>query len=175
MRTRMMLSLALALGVSAAAQDVDPDATLPPPFTAAQIRQATKAGRRYVHRIEAVGEPVQFQVMEFLSVSERGAQLRNSMLDADRKPIGEASEDPVTWEDLERHAHFPRSATRVTEAELVTPAGTFACMVYRVREVDMDTTYWFAKELPGAPVKVEVKEEGTKVVYTMTLVEHANP
>lgn len=176
MRTALLtLAPALALALAAGAQEADPDATLPPPFSAAQIRQATHAGRRYVFRVESKGEPVQFQVMEFLSVSEAGARLRQSMLDADRKPAGEPAEDQVTWQDLERHAHFPRSATRVTEEELATPAGTFACAVYRVREVDNDTTYWFARELPGAPVKVEVKEEGTKVVFTMILVEHVNP
>ncbi|MCO5171566.1 MAG: hypothetical protein M9894_35130 [Planctomycetes bacterium] len=157
------------------AQDGGPDELGAPPFSAAQIQEATRVGRRYLFKLEAPKEPVQFQVLEFTAVSAEGATLRQTTLDADRKPEGEAAEARVTWSDLEAQGRFPRARTRVTEEELTLPAGTFACKVYRVDDPDVVVTHWFATSLPGAPVKVEAKEGGHRLVFTMTLVEHVNP
>ena len=36
-----------------------------------------------------------------------------------------------------------------------------------------DTVFWFAKELPGPPVKIEARKKDNKsAAYTMTLVEN---
>lgn len=161
------------------AQDTPPETDRPeemaaPPYTAAQIKDATKVGRKYTFKIEVPGEPAQLQVMEFTAITAEGATLKQSTLNEDKTPAGEVIEDQVTWNDLESHAHFPKDATRVTEEELTVPAGKFPCMVYRVTEAEIINTYWFAKSLPGAPIKVEARE-GDKVVFTMTLTEHVNP
>ncbi|MBX3470545.1 MAG: hypothetical protein KF878_27065 [Planctomycetes bacterium] len=175
---RLVIAL-VAAGIPALpalrAQEGARDELGPPPFTAAQIQEATRAGRRYLFKIEAPGEPVQFQLMEFTAVSAAGATLRQSTLDAERKPEGAPAEAEVTWSDLEAQGRFPRARTRVTEEELSLPAGKFACKVYRVDEPDVVVTHWFATSLPGAPVKVEAKEGGHRLVFTMTLVEHVNP
>lgn len=170
--------LALAVPPGLRAQEPEeadrPEEMAPPPHTAAQIKEATRVGRKYTFKIEAPDEPAQLQVMEFTAVTPEGATLKQSTLNEDKTPAGEPVEDQVTWADLESHAHFPKDTTRVSEEELTVPAGTFPCKVYRVTEAEMVNTFWFAKSLPGAPVKVEARE-GDKVVFTMTLIEHVNP
>jgi hypothetical protein len=171
--------LAGSVPVALRAQDSPPETDRPeematPPYTAAQIKEATKVGRKYTFKIEVPDEPAQFQVMEFTAVTAEGATLKQTTLDKDKAPAGETIEDQVTWNDLESHAHFPKDATRMTEEDLTVPAGTFPCKVYRVTEAEIVNTYWFAKTLPGAPIKVEARE-GDKVVFTMTLTEHVNP
>ena len=90
------------------------------------------------------------------------------------QPVGEEEPDEqVTWLDLEGHARFPKAQTTVSEAEVTVPAGKFKCVVFTVCEPEVVTTFVFAKDLPGAPIKVEAKE-GEKVVFSMVLQEHTN-
>lgn len=174
----VLASLALSAPAALLAQEPPetdrPEEMAPAPYTAAQIKDATKVGRKYTFKVEVPDEPAQLQVMEFTAVTAEGATLKQTTLNEDKTPAGEAIEDQVTWADLESHGHFPKDATRLTEEELTVPAGTFPCKVYRVTEAEIVNTYWFAKTLPGAPIKVEARE-GDKVVFTMTLTEHVNP
>lgn len=171
--TRIVLALACFAG-ALGAQETDPEEMTKPPYTAQQIREFTKVGRRYVFRVEEQGQPAVFNVMEFVTVTAEGATVRQATLDADKKPVGEQQPDEqVTWEDLELHATFPKAQTTVSEAEVTVPFGKFACVVYTVREAEVTTTYAFAKDLPGAPIKVEARE-GEKVVVSMVLTEHTN-
>lgn len=148
------------------------EATTTPPFTAEQIRDYTKAGRRYTFRVEEAGQPARFMVIEFVSVSQDEATMRHRTLDADRKPVGEPEPDEViAWTDLEAHARFPKAQTTRAEAEVEVPAGKFKCVVFTVREADVTSVFTFAKDLPGAPIRVELKE-GDQVVHSMVLVEH---
>jgi hypothetical protein len=152
----------------------DPEEMTKAPFTAQQIHEFTKPGRKYVFRVEEQGEPAVFNVIEFLTVTDEGANMRQVTLDAAKKPVGEPEpEELVTWEDLVLHATFPKAQTTVTEAEVTVPAGKFQCLVYTVREPEVTTVYTFAKDLPGAPIKVETRE-GEKVVLSMVLTEHIN-
>lgn len=174
----VMALLALSVPPALRAQEPEetdrPEEMAPPPYTAAQIKEATHVGRKYTFKIEVPDEPSQLQVMEFTAVTAEGATLKQSTLNEDKTPAGEPVEDQVTWADLESHAHFPKATTRVSEEELTVPAGSFPCKVYRVTEEEVVNTFWFAKSLPGAPIKVEMRE-GDKVVFTMTLTEHVNP
>jgi hypothetical protein len=166
----VLLCFAGALG----AQEPDPDEMTKPPFSAKQIRDFTKAGRKYVFRVEEQGQPATFNVIEFVAVTAEGATMRQVTLDAEKKPVGEQEPDEqVTWEDLELHASFPKAQTTMTEAEVTVPAGKFKCVVYTVREPEVTTTYTFAKDLPGAPIKVEARE-GNKVMVSMVLTEHVD-
>ncbi len=143
-----------------------------PPFSADEIRDATRPGRRYTFRQESQGN-VTYNLMEFLNVGEDSLLMMTTQLNGEREPIGEPATKPATWAELESHAHFPRAHTTIEDAEIEVPAGTFACSLYTVAEPGavMAQRYWFAKDLPGAPVKVEVEVE-EKIVFTMLLEEH---
>jgi len=181
MTRTLALALVLSLGAPLLAQEKPPqepaaEETGTPPFTARQIREFTKAGRKYVFRIEAKDEAPRFSVIEFVSVDADAATMRHQVLGADKKPLeGEPQppEEQVSWEDLEGHARFPKAHTTITEGEVSIPAGKFKAVIFTVREGESTTTYVFAKDLPGAPVKVESRE-GDAVVFSMVLVEHTN-
>lgn len=174
-RTSLRLALAFACFAGVlTAQDAAPDEMTAPPFSAKQIHEFTKPGRKYIFRVEETGQPALFNVIEFVTVTDEGAMMRQATLDADKRPVGEQEPDEqVTWEDLVLHASFPKAQTTVTEAEVTVPAGKFKCIVFTVREPEVTTVYTFAKDLPGAPIKVEARE-GEKVVLSMVLMEHIN-
>lgn len=175
------LALVLALApLGARAQDgppPPPEPMLETPYTAAQIASACPVGRKMKFALEAEGQ-TQYQVLEFKAVTAEGATLLATLMDKDGKPTGEQEETKATWEELRDHAQFPSKTSSRAEGSLTTPAGTFACWVYTVREDEEGlgtTTFWFAKDLAGPPVKIEAREGDAKspVVYSMTLVEHS--
>jgi hypothetical protein len=134
----------------------------PTPFTAAQIRAATKAGRTYRYKVEMTDKPASERTLTFVSVDAEGAMLATT---------GEPDKR-VTWEELRKHAEFPMPIVMTREESITTPAGRFDCIVYVVLgEGGEATTFYFAKTLPGAPVMFFVAREGRRVM-TSTLIEH---
>lgn len=134
----------------------------PSPYTAEQIRGATRAGRTYRYRVETKDKPATERVMTFAAVDAAGADL---VTDGEGKKR-------VTWEELRQHAEFPEALVRTREERVTVPAGTFDCLVYVVLGEDGEaTTYFFAKDLPGAPVQIFVNKDGRRVTTTK-LVEH---
>jgi len=141
------------------------------PFTAAQIRDATKAGRTYVYRIELTGSPIVLRTMCFGKVDADGAELTISMKRETGEPVGDPETKRVTWEDLRKHAEFPKTSVTISESELEVLSGTRTCTVYTVCEGKSVTCFFFAKDLPGAPVLFHTEEDGARVV-TSLLVSH---
>jgi len=141
---------------------VAPGEMHPSPFTAAQIRDATKAGRTYRFKVETPDAPATERVMTFTKVDAEGAELATS---------GEPPKR-VTWEALRKHAEFPAANVTVHEEKVTVPAGTFDCVVYVViGEGGEVRTFYFAKSLPGAPVLFFTNKDAKRVM-TSTLVEH---
>jgi len=62
----------------------------------------------------------------------------------------------VRYEELRKHAQFPKARTTIRKETVTVPAGTFDCTVYVVQgdghKEDEATTYCVAKNLLGAPV-----------------------
>lgn len=134
----------------------------PTPYTAAQIRDATKPGRTYRYKVEAPDQPATEKVMTFETVDADGATLVSP---------GEPKKR-VTWEELRQHAEFPEGLVKTRDEKITVPAGTFDCTVYVVvREGGEATSYYFAKTMPGAPVLIAKAKEGRRVM-TSTLVEY---
>jgi hypothetical protein len=134
----------------------------PAPFTAEQIRAATRNGRTYRYKVEIPNEPTREHVITFRNVDEGGAEVHQGSDHARR----------MSWTTLQRHAEFPRDKVSTHPEKLKTPAGKFECVVYEVTGEDGEVwTYYFAKKLPGAPVYFYVERNG-KRLKTTTLVEH---
>jgi len=134
----------------------------PTPFTAEQIRGATKAGRTYRYKVEAADKPASERTVTFVSVDAEGATIATT---------GEGNKR-VTWEELRQHAEFPVPIVKTREESITTPAGKFDCIVYVVLgEGGEASTFYFAKTLPGAPVMFFIAKEGRRMM-TSTLVEH---
>ena len=147
----------------------------PAPFTAAQIREATQQGRTYRFKTEMLGQPPHTQQIEFIAVSPTGCTTKNQRFDLEGKPVGGAGVAQATWDDLVKHAAYPAASTSISDEPCETPAGKFSCKIYVVRTQDngvkLVRKVWFAKSLPGAPVKTVV-ERGGAVVMRMTLQSH---
>ena len=136
--------------------------SFPTPYTAEQIRDASKPGRTWTWRVETLGNPTVESSASFGALDADGVEL-----------VSDGATKRVTWEELRRHAEFPRAAVITREETVTLPAGTYDCIVYVVtdpttREV---TSYYFAKDLPGAPVYFYSDKGGTRVL-TSTLIKY---
>jgi hypothetical protein len=133
----------------------------PAPFTAEQIRDATKNGRTYRYKVEAPSKPAHEYTITFRNVDDGGAEVHT----------GERS-TRMSWASLQKHGEFPKDKVTTREEKLKTPAGKFECIVYEVAGDEGEKwTYYFARKLPGAPVFFYVERDGRRL-RTTTLVEH---
>jgi hypothetical protein len=174
MRSVVLLSVALINACSGAshapptsepppspAEAYEPGDTFPTPYSAEQIRDATRPGRSYTWRIENGNAPAVERQITFGPTDATGAELSSD---------GEVRR--VTWEELRKHAEFPRAAVTTRDETITTPAGTFECVVYVVaRGAGEISTFYFAKSMPGAPVLFFVDKGGARTM-TSTLIRY---
>ncbi|MBI5502468.1 MAG: hypothetical protein HY907_19650 [Deltaproteobacteria bacterium] len=143
----------------------------PTPYTAEQIRDASRPGRTYRFRVEIPGAPTVVREIRFEAVDTETATIRSTTRD-EAGNVLEAPEPTVAaWEELRRHALFPQDVVELTEAEVTVPAGTFACVVYTVTTSEGVEVYEFATDLPGPPVRFWTEAGGARTM-TSTLVEY---
>jgi hypothetical protein len=154
-----------------AAAEPEPDLATPP-FTAEQIRDATRAGRSYEFKMEAAGQPAVIHKITFVEVTAEHATAEAIDLDASGKPLGPAERGTSTWAELVGHAAYPRSSTVISDESVEVPAGKFECMLYTVVEGPLRKRTYFARSLPGAPVLMVVEQDG-QVLQTLTLLSHS--
>lgn len=134
----------------------------PAPFTAEQIRAATKNGRTYRYKVEMPGKPTKEYAITFRNVDEGGAEIHS----------GGGAAKRMSWQALQQQSEFPKDKTETHDEKLKTPAGKFKCVVYEVAMEEGEVwTFYFAKDLPGAPVYFYAERNG-KRLRTTTLVEH---
>ncbi|MBK6513616.1 MAG: hypothetical protein IPM79_25025 [Polyangiaceae bacterium] len=158
----------------------DPDAgRAPTPYTAEQIRAATPAGRTMTYLIESPGKLPTKQRFRFVAVDDEHATVATEILGDDGKVMGDPEVKISSWDDLRRHASYPREATTIAQTVTVTPDDSFKCKRYTVVEAQPDgktkrTIACFANDLPGPPVELTVELDGA-LVMSMTLVKHEPP
>ena len=148
---------------------------LPTPFSAAQIRDGCPAGRTILIREETAGEEPSFRRIVFTEVDAETSVQELQATDADGTPIGEPSPGHSTWLDLQRHASQPADATTVDEVRLSLQFGDFDCWLYTVRLTNAELRFWFAKELPGMPVRVEQWADGALTGRTVMIANGLQP
>jgi hypothetical protein len=133
----------------------------PAPFTAKQIREATKNGRTYRYKVDVPNKPSKEHVITFRNVDEGGAEIQSG-----------STAKRMSWMSLQQDAEFPKDKVTTHEEKHATPAGKFDCIVYNVAGEEGEVSiYYFAKTLPGAPVLFFVERNG-KRLRTTTLIEH---
>ena len=124
-------------------------------------------GRRYTFRSTAAGGAPELQVVEYTKVTPTGFAFVAKRLTTDGQLIGESRSSEGTWDALVGHATYPASDTVITEATIDTAIGKMNCILYTVTtETDNGhqvTRAYFARELPGAPVRHEVHVNGVRV------------
>ena len=148
-----------------------------PPFTAAQIHDATNPGRTYDFEVEQAGAPVVGMRLRFVEVHQGHARVERSTFDADGQAIGPTESATVSWDELVRHTAWPRAATTIEPAHITVPIGEFAdAVLYTVREDEGGkakvTRAWFVRSMPGAPLVHVVSMDGVDVTK-MRLVRYS--
>ena len=140
----------------------------PTPYTAAEIRGACGKGRTTKWRmVTPKGEFI--SVHRFISADAKGARWQSLLVRADGVQQ-DSKELTGTWDELQSHASYPAADTRITAGRTDVPAGEYDCWIYEVEEKGSVTTYWFAKDLPGPPIRIEILQ-GPRRVLDMQLVE----
>ncbi len=146
----------------------------PTPFSAAEIRDACPTGRRTKYKIEAPGRPDSFRITTFANSTLLGTTFESVTLNSAGKQVGETQKAEIRWVELQAHASFPKTQTKITSEKYTTPAGTYACRLYTVTSVKegkkVVQRYRFAKMLPGPPLCFEQEVEG-KLSFRMTLIK----
>ena len=148
-------TVGLFLDRAGTATSAPESAILEPPFSATTIRDGTPAGTEYIFKsFEPNGEVILIR-MAFPRVDSNGCTLVSQALTLDGNPDGEANTAERTWAELESHAHYPRTTTKVTTTEVTVPAGRFVVRLYTSKETkngsELVTRAYFAMDKPGPP------------------------
>lgn len=146
------------------------EATLPTPFTAAQIRSGMPKGAFFRHERQSGDEPVVVTSWTVTAADAEGCTMATKGDDV--------GEQRATWTELRDHAVFPVAHTTVLDERIDTPVGSLDCRRYTVapppNKSGPTKKLWFCPEIPGAPVRMLV-ELDDRVVYRMELVERRMP
>ncbi len=111
--------------------------------------------------IESPGKLPTKQRFRFVAVDDEHATVATEILGDDGKVMGDPEVKISSWDDLRRHASYPREATTIAQTVTVTPDDSFKCKRYTVVEAQPDgktkrTIACFANDLPGPPVELTV-------------------
>ena len=169
--SQYVLSFAIPNGVAMHVLDVRKgEAMLPPPYTAAQIRDAMPEGLVVRHRHRR-GDQEHETTWHVIEAHEGGLTMGYGTPAA---PDAEKAEH--TWADLRDHAAFPAAQTTWAEERIDTALGPLDCRRYEVLGRDDDgplvQRFWFCPAVAGAPVRLRV-HRGDAVVSEMELVAHS--
>jgi hypothetical protein len=140
----------------------------PYPFTTSEIRAGCPYGRTIEYRVEAAGSPPVVERWTFAPVDRNTVRITTEHYDAQGSSTGAPTTETATWSELHEHARFPRDATTISNEPCSTPAGEVDCMHYMVTKGDEVKSLWFARRLPGPPVRLEVVKGGQPQL-TMTM------
>lgn len=126
----------------------------PTPFTAEEIREGCPEGRTVRLRVEPAAGESHVRVQRFTDCDRDGATFERSRVSLAGELIGEVEAARMSWLNLQRHAAFPRAHTTIEPELLRLPVGDLECLRYTVRRDGATAVFWFARSLPGMPVKV---------------------
>jgi len=141
---------------AAALAVIDGRPTLPTPFTAARLRSGHPVGLRTRWRRGSAGTaPVSY-----------GLEVVRSDVDGVSFQQDDGSTFDASWAELRDHAAFPvGSTTWEDEVRVEVPAGSFLTRRYDVARDGGLAVFWFDLDLPGPPVKMELRKGGEVVEF----------
>lgn len=125
----------------------------PTPYTADEIRAATPEGLEVTTETVSREGGTRRERTTFVRCGEDDADIATVRLDEHGAPIGEVRRGTARWLDLQAHASFPAAITTRTEDTIDHPLGRLTCWRYDVDGEHGSTTFWFAHDTPGMPVR----------------------
>ena len=126
-------------------------------------------GRTVRLLVEVDGSEPFVRVTRYVWTNVRSATTERWRETVDGTRVGRVEERDVTWRQLQANASFPADRTTIEPDTIETPLGTMDCLRYTVREGETVKRLWYARHLPGMPVKAIVREEG-RTISTVTMV-----
>ncbi len=161
--------------VAAADPLLDPEdpTLLRRPFTAEQIRGEWIPGFTLkIGRSSPEGESVERWTV--VAADAEGVDIEYATLDAGGRVTGEPAVSRSGWVELRDHASFQADRSRCEEITRSTALGELQGWLYTVRDEQAGTVteFFFAKSLPGAPVEMQVLNDGEPVVELVQLERH---
>jgi len=148
---------------------------LPHPFTAEQIRDEMVVGSVIV---VSTGTPGSEQISRWTVVAadSNGVDIEFTPVDASGHSVGEPTVQHSTWVELRNHASFPADRTTRDDVVRHTELGELEGWLYTVRDDEAATVteFFFASDLPGAPVHMAVRRGGD-VVMEMKQLSRSRP
>ncbi|MEW6073100.1 MAG: hypothetical protein AB1726_10990 [Planctomycetota bacterium] len=146
----------------------------PTPFGAEEIRAGCPEGRWNLFTMRTTGKMPVWSLSRFVRSDAEGAEFSTENVNEDGLLIGEPVRGAATWTELQGHASFPAANTEIRRARRRVAAGDFDCWLYVFREVldgkSLVHRFWFARSLPGSPIRVE-QEEGGQLIFEMELLK----
>jgi hypothetical protein len=148
---------------------------LPTPFTADEIRAEWIEGFQLVIGRRSPSEE-RLERWTVMSADEDGALIEYAEID----PFGIVSGEPVvrrsTWRELRDHASFRADRASRERVVRITPLGELDGWLYTVRDLESGTVteFFFAAAMPGAPVEMEMLEDG-KMLLALEQLERYRP
>ncbi|HEX5590853.1 MAG TPA: hypothetical protein VFX65_11240, partial [Candidatus Limnocylindrales bacterium] len=147
---------------------------LPTPFTADEIRRGCPDGRLIRLLVEVDGQETVLRTNRFVGGDDEGSTIESQRLALDGRPLGRVDAARTTWRELQAHASFPVATTTRTAETIETPLGTNECLRYTRTDGTRVSTFWFAKALPGMPIRYQAEESG-RVVSQVTMLGSSVP
>jgi hypothetical protein len=139
---------------------------LPTPFTAEEIREAFRPGQHLVFTIFTAGKGTVVSDWTVTGWTDQEATIGFTTLAEDGETVLEPTEERTTpWAELRDHASFPAATATRSQGVLIHPLGTLDIWLYSVSGPDegMTQRYWFAKDLPGPPIRFTITAGGEEV------------
>ncbi|HSM37931.1 MAG TPA: hypothetical protein VK838_01275 [Candidatus Limnocylindrales bacterium] len=115
-----------------------------------------------------VGEPYERSIT-FVETDADGAVQEVRRFDPAGRQVGEPETHRSSWRELQEHASYPTDVTSIRATALDLPFGRFECMLYMVQTDDGEDHFWFARDLPGMPVRYESHRAGSVTSSTVML------
>ncbi len=146
---------------------------LPTPFSADQIRDNSWVRRLIRVRTDIPGQSPTFRQITVTQANAHEGTREFVDTDGDGQPTGSPVLRTSTWLELQGHASQPADRTVATAEDVALTWGTESCWRYVVRDGADEQRFWFARRLPGMPVRVEewtngVLTERTEVIAVTT-------
>lgn len=157
------------------ATDVADAEILPRPFTAEQIRDEWVVGFNLTMLRNTQGTE-ETQRWTVVAADDDSLDIEYMTLDPHGHSVGDPTVRRSTWVELRDHATFPAAGGTREDVTRDTALGTLDCWLYTVRDEERKTVteFYFAKDLPGAPVYMRASGEG-EVVMELTQIERNRP
>jgi hypothetical protein len=144
---------------------------LPTPFTADEIRAACQPGRTLRSLVVRPNSDPIVRVTRFVSADAEGAEQDSWEETPGGARLGEPKRRRSTWLEFQEHASFPEATTEQTDEEIEIPAGRFGCLRYTSHDGESVHTFWFARSVPGMPLRFE-ERVCRELVYSSTAIEN---